>query len=135
VAGGGRGQTAKGIRRTGAEMLCCRTLSYDPLLARAIQLDQHFDRLTFNDMNRPVEVEALDGGKIAVRFSDGTEGTIDMSGSIGRGIFAPLQDPGIFAQVYIGDHGQIAWSEEMEICPDGAYLEVAGQTSREPAHA
>jgi hypothetical protein len=105
------------------------------LLARAIQLDQHFAWLTFPHMNRPIAVKALGGGRIAVRFSDGAEGIIDMSESIGRGIFAPLQDPSIFAQVYIGDHGQIAWSEEMEICPDGAYLEVAGQTSREAAHA
>jgi hypothetical protein len=86
-------------------------------------------------MNRPIAVKALGGGRIAVRFSDGAEGIIDMSESIGRGIFAPLQDPSIFAQVYIGDHGQIAWSEEMEICPDAAYLEVAGEASQEPAHA
>ena len=68
-------------------------------------------------------------------FSDGTEGFIDMSASVGRGVFAPLRDPQVFASVRIGDHGQIAWSEEMEICPDAAYLEVTGQASCVPAHA
>ena len=68
-------------------------------------------------------------------FSDGLEGIIDMSTSVGRGVFAPLADPQAFAGVYIGDHGQIAWSEEIEICPDAAYLEVAGQTAGEPVHA
>lgn len=50
-------------------------------------------------------------------------------------VFAPLADPEVFARVHIGDRGQIAWSEEMEICPDAAYLEVAGQAAGEPVHA
>ncbi len=68
-------------------------------------------------------------------FSDGAEGVIDMSSSVGRGVFAPLSDPRVFASVHIGDRGQIAWSEEMEICPDAAYLDVAEQNSGEPVHA
>ena len=68
-------------------------------------------------------------------FSDGLEGIIDMSTTVGRGVFAPLADPQAFAGVYIGDRGQIAWSEAMEICPDAAYLEVAGQIAGEPVHA
>ena len=86
-------------------------------------------------MKRPIKVWALAGAKIGVLFADGAEGTIDMSGFVGRGVFAPLQDPQVFAQVYIGDHGQIAWSDEMEICPDAAYLEIIGQLTREPVHA
>ncbi len=68
-------------------------------------------------------------------FSDGREGVIDMSSSVGRGVFAPLADPEVFARVHIGDRGQIAWSEQIEICPDAAYLEVAGQNVRDPVHA
>jgi hypothetical protein len=68
-------------------------------------------------------------------FSDGIQGVIDMSSSVGHGVFAPLADPEIFAGVHIGDHGQIAWSDEMEICPDAAYLEVSGQPQAESAHA
>lgn len=68
-------------------------------------------------------------------FSDGLEGIIDMSTSVGRGVFAPLANAQAFARVYIGDRGQIAWSDEMEICPDAAYLEVAGQSTRQPVHA
>jgi hypothetical protein len=86
-------------------------------------------------MKRPVRVSPLPGDKISVVFSDGLEGVIDMSPSVGRGVFAPLADPQVFAGVHIGDHGQIAWSEEMEICPDAAYLEVAGQRVGEPVHA
>ena len=86
-------------------------------------------------MKRPVRVSPLPGDRISVVFSDGLEGVIDMSSSIGRGVFAPLADPQVFAGVHIGDHGQIAWSEEMEICPDAAYLEALGQKSHEPVHA
>lgn len=86
-------------------------------------------------MKRPIRATAVSHDRIAVVFSDGLEGIIDMSTSVGRGVFAPLADPQVFAGVYIGDHGQIAWSEEMEICPDAAYLEVAGQTAGDPVHA
>ena len=86
-------------------------------------------------MKRPVRVSALPHDKIFVVFSDGFEGVIDMSSSVGRGVFAPLADPQVFANVHIGDRGQIAWSEEMEICPDAAYLEVVGQNAGEPVHA
>jgi hypothetical protein len=86
-------------------------------------------------MKRPIRATALTHDRLAVVFSDGLEGIIDMSTSVGRGVFAPLANPQVFAGVYIGDHGQIAWSDEMEICPDAAYLEVAGQTAGDPVHA
>lgn len=88
-----------------------------------------------SSMKRPVAVRALDGHRIEVVFEDGVSGALDMSHSIGRGVFEPLRDPKIFAAVYLGDHGQIAWSDEMEICPDAAYLEIKGNLTREPVHA
>lgn len=86
-------------------------------------------------VERPIRVTPLPGAKISVLFTDGTEGVIDMSDFVGSGVFAPLADPDIFARAYVGDHGQIAWSEEMEICPDAAYLEAAGHKPREALHA
>ena len=86
-------------------------------------------------MKRPIAVRALDGHRLEVVFADGVSGALDMSPSIGRGVFAPLKDPKIFAAVYLGDHGQIAWSNEMEICPDAAYLEIKGNLNRAPVHA
>ena len=47
-----------------------------------------------------------------------------MSESIGKGVFAPLKDPAKFSQVHIGEFGQIAWSDEMEICSDAVYKEL-----------
>jgi len=36
--------------------------------------------------------------------------------------------------VHIGDHGQIAWSEDIEICPDAAYEEISSKAT-EAMHA
>jgi len=43
------------------------------------------------------------------------------------GVFAPLRDEALFRNVQIGDRGQIAWSEDLDICPDSAYLEITGK--------
>jgi hypothetical protein len=86
-------------------------------------------------MTRPVKVEALPHYRLRVVYSDGVDGTIDLSGSVGNGVFTPLADPAVFAIVHIGKYGQIAWSDEIEICPDAAYLEMTGQRAAEAAHA
>jgi hypothetical protein len=86
-------------------------------------------------MERPIRVTPLPGAKVSIVFTDGTEGVIDMSNFVGRGVFAPLADPTVFSRVYVGDYGQIAWSEEMEVCPDAAYREVTKHPDREAIHA
>jgi len=64
-------------------------------------------------MKRPTKVEALSGYRIRVVYPDGVESVIDLS----------------------ADVGQIAWSEDIEICPDAAYREITHTTSTETAHA
>jgi hypothetical protein len=79
-------------------------------------------------MKRPNRVTALPGYRIEVAYPDGTTGVIDLSGSVGKGVFLPLQDEAFFKTVHIGKFGQIAWSEDLEICSDAAYLEITGKT-------
>ena len=86
-------------------------------------------------MNRPNKIEALSGFRIRVAYSDGTEGVIALSADVGRGVFAPLADEEFFQTVHIGRFGQIAWSEDIEICSDAAYQEITGRTATEVAHA
>ena len=85
-------------------------------------------------MVRPSKVEALSGYRIHLTYSDGTEGIIDLSRDAGRGVFAPLADEAFFRTVHIGRYGQIAWSDDLEICPDSAYEEISGKPS-EASHA
>jgi hypothetical protein len=86
-------------------------------------------------MNRPTKVEAMGGYKIRLSYPDGMQGVLDLSDQVGKGIFAPLKDEKNFQKVHLGPYGQIAWSDEMEICPDAAYLEITGKVRRAMAHA
>ena len=76
-------------------------------------------------MIRPITVKPIPNGKLEVIFKDGEKGIYDMSQSIGKGVFSPLKDPAKFNQVHIGEYGQIAWSDEMEICSDAVYKELS----------
>ena len=86
-------------------------------------------------MIRPTKVEALSDFRLRVAYPDGTEGIIDLSADVGRGVFAPLADLAFFRTVHIGRFGQIAWSEDLEICPDSAYREIIRKDAAEPIHA
>jgi hypothetical protein len=75
-------------------------------------------------MKRPNRITALPGYKLDVSFPDGTTGIIDLSDFVGKGVFTSLQDEAYFKTVHIGAFGQIAWSEDIGICSDAAYLEI-----------
>jgi hypothetical protein len=86
-------------------------------------------------MRHPEKVIPLPGHKLKISFPDGVVGVIDLSDSVGRGVFGPLLDEAYFNSVHIGEYGQIAWSDEIEICSDAAYLEITGKYSPQLAHA
>ncbi len=86
-------------------------------------------------MNRPINVEALSGYCLRVTYPGGVDGVIDLAGDVGRGVFTPLADEAFFRTVHIGQFGQIAWSEDIEICPDAAYREITQDSATESAHA
>jgi hypothetical protein len=85
-------------------------------------------------MIRPTHVEALPGYRIHLTYADGAEGVVDLSANVGRGVFAALSDEAFFRTVHLGQYGQIAWSENIEICPDAAYEEITGRPT-EASHA
>lgn len=86
-------------------------------------------------MMRPSSVRAVSDHQIEVRYPDGAAGLLDLSDDIGKGVFAPLADPAFFATVHLGPQSQIRWSDEIEICPDAAYLEITGRLSAEAIRA
>ncbi len=79
-------------------------------------------------MNKPLKVEAKAGFRIHLCYPDGIEGIIDLSSDVGRGVFTPLADEAFFSTVHLGEHGQISWSEDIEICSDAAYEELTANT-------
>jgi hypothetical protein len=82
-------------------------------------------------MFKPVVVKPLPDYKLWVEYTDGVKGEVDLSHLVGKGVFVLWNDPAVFQQVYIGAAGQVAWSDEIELCPDAIYLEISGKLPEE----
>ena len=78
-------------------------------------------------MPRLIDVKPLENYRIWVKYSDGIEGVVDLSELVGKGVFAVWKDYREFQKVHIGPGGEIAWSEEIDLCPDAIYLRVTGK--------
>ncbi len=82
-------------------------------------------------MFRAVEVKALADYRIWVRFADGVAGEVDLSYLAGRGVFSLWQDYSAFRHVHLGPSGEIAWNDEVELCPDSLYLKLTEKNPEE----
>jgi hypothetical protein len=82
-------------------------------------------------MFKAVEVKALSDYKIWVHFADGVAGEVDLSYLAGRGVFSLWQDYSAFQHVHLGPSGEIAWNDEVELCPDSMYLKLTGKKPEE----
>lgn len=80
-------------------------------------------------MFTPVEVKALPGHQIWLRYSDGVQGKIDLNPLIGKGVFSRLRDEKAFQSVHIGSHGSIEWGDDLDLCPDALYLQITGKSA------
>lgn len=79
-------------------------------------------------MFKLVAVKALPGCRLELRYADGVEGEIDLSHLAGQGVFHLWDTPGAFERVRLGEYGQLAWNDDIELCPDALYLQLTGQT-------
>ena len=82
-------------------------------------------------MLEPITVRALLIDRIWIEFPDGVAGEVDLSHLVGHGVFRVWEDDDTFDTVIIGSQGQISWSDEIEICSDALYLQIAGQSPKE----
>ena len=78
-----------------------------------------------------LDVRVLPNDTLWPRYSDGAEGEVDLSKFAGRGVFRLWDDVVAFEKVHVGEHGQIAWSDEIEMCPDALYLRLTGKSPKE----
>lgn len=75
---------------------------------------------------RVVQAEPLGNYRLAVRFVDGTTGTVDLSGllhSPRAGVFAPLIDETMFNRVFV-ERGAVTWPGELDLAPDAMYAAI-----------
>lgn len=82
-------------------------------------------------MHTITEVSALPDYRLALTFDDGVKGEVDLSGLVGQGVFSLWQQAGMFEQVRIGSSGELAWGDQIDLCPDSLYLKVTGMSVEE----
>jgi hypothetical protein len=76
-------------------------------------------------MARIVDAEARPDYRLGLRFDDGTEGEVDLSSLVGKGVFAVWSDPAAFARVLADpESGTVAWPGGIDLCPDQLYHDV-----------
>ena len=66
----------------------------------------HVDKFTY-----------LGGHCLALEFSDGTSGEVDLADDLTGEIFVPLQEPGFFAKVML-DGGTLTWPNGADMAPE-----------------
>ncbi|MEA3340539.1 MAG: DUF2442 domain-containing protein, partial [Chloroflexota bacterium] len=64
-------------------------------------------------------------------YDDGVTGEVNLSYLVGKGVFALWNNYATFERVYIGDSGEIAWTKEIDLCPDALYMKITGKTSEQ----
>jgi len=80
---------------------------------------------------KPVEVKALPGYRLWIKYNNGEEGEVDISHLAGKGIFKIWEKPGKFEAVSISQSGAIKWNDDIELCPDALYLKLTGKQPEE----
>jgi len=75
-----------------------------------------------------LRVKALEGHKLWLRFSDGSEGIYDLSGMVaGDGpMLVPLKAPDYFARVFV-ELGAPTWPNGFDLDPINLYMELKRQ--------
>lgn len=82
-------------------------------------------------MNFPklINIKASKKYELFLTYSDGTEGYLNLSDVANKGVFKYWEEDDNFFKVYINPVGNgIAWSDDLDICPDAAYLTLKGIT-------
>ena len=89
------------------------------------------------------KIKILSDYKIWLKYSDNTEGVVDLSDLVGRGVFSEWNDYDNFKNVKIGASGELIWPCGLDLCSDALYLKLTGKVvedlfpslKREPVHA
>ena len=104
-----------------ADKVCGRDPSSSSLLAAK---EEGWDLTTLKSPpSRIVKVGVCGPLTVRVQFDDGVAGNVRFEESHLQGVFEPLKEPGFFGRAY-NDHGALAWSEDLDMCPDAIYMQI-----------
>jgi hypothetical protein len=80
-----------------------------------------------------LRLKALDGHRLWLRFTDGSEGVRDLSGVVAKGgpMVEPLKDPAYFARVFV-EMGAPTWPNGFDLDPIALHerMEAAGELTK-----
>ncbi len=79
-------------------------------------------------MEQITALKALPNYRLWIRYGDGTEGEVDLSGLVGLGVFAAWERPGVFQSVELSEFGAPEWPGGIDLCRDSLYLQLTGKT-------
>ncbi len=79
-------------------------------------------------MHKVTKVEILGRFRLDLTFADGTRGMVDLSHLAGKGVFKCWDEPRVFESVRVGPAGELAWGNQVDLCPDALYLKVTGKS-------
>ena len=79
-------------------------------------------------MAKLIDVTARPGYKLRLEYDDGVTGEADLSQLVGKGVFVAWNDASVFQVVTVGTHGEIRWTDTIELCADAMYLEITGKS-------
>ncbi len=83
-------------------------------------------------MIKIIEARALPEQRLYIKFSDATEGAVDLSDLAESGVFAAWNDPVVFEQVRISStRRSLEWDDSLDICADALYLRLTGKAAHE----
>ncbi len=76
------------------------------------------------ELPRVTRVEPLDGFRLAVEFSDGVHGEVDLADELWGPVFEPLKERELFAQVAVDRFGAICWPNGADLAPDALHARL-----------
>ena len=74
---------------------------------------------------RVTRVEPLSGFRLAVEFSDGVRGEVDLEADLWGPVFEPLRDRALFVQAAVDRFGAICWPNGADLAPDALHARLA----------
>jgi hypothetical protein len=81
-----------------------------------------------------VGVAVIGDHELRLLFEDGTVGDIAFDEDEWRGVFAPLRDPELFAQVRVDSQaGTIVWPGGLDMAPEVLYVQARERQIAAPA--
>lgn len=82
-------------------------------------------------MHQPSEIKVLPNYHLYLKFPDGVEGSVDLSYLKGKGVFKLWEKAQAFEQVHLGEHGELVWNKDVELCSDSLYFKLANISPKE----